>query len=64
MDSVDEVGPVGGAGELSAAGQTGVGVGDVAVAGGELGDDDEIDLIIAYVREEQEARGLEPYPPG
>lgn len=27
-------------------------------------DDDEIKLIIAYVREQQEAHGLEPYPPG
>ena len=27
-------------------------------------DDDEIELIIAYVREQQEARGLKPYPPG
>jgi mono/diheme cytochrome c family protein len=27
-------------------------------------DDDEIELIIAYVREQQEAHGLEPYPPG
>lgn len=27
-------------------------------------DDDEIDLIIAYVREQQETLGLEPYPPG
>lgn len=27
-------------------------------------DDDEIELIIAYVREQQEIHGLEPYPPG
>lgn len=27
-------------------------------------DDDEVELIIAYVREQQETRGLEPYPPG
>jgi mono/diheme cytochrome c family protein len=27
-------------------------------------DDDEIELIIAYVREQQETHGLEPYPPG
>lgn len=27
-------------------------------------DDEEIDLIIAYVREQQESQGLEPYPPG
>jgi mono/diheme cytochrome c family protein len=27
-------------------------------------DDAEIELIIAYVREQQEIRGLEPYPPG
>ena len=26
--------------------------------------DDEIDLIIAYVREQQEVHGLDPYPPG
>ena len=26
-------------------------------------DDDEIDLIIAYIREEQDQRGFEPYPP-
>ncbi|QYG91858.1 cytochrome c [Iamia sp. SCSIO 61187] len=26
--------------------------------------DDEIDLVIAYVREQQEIHGLEPYPPG
>jgi len=26
-------------------------------------DDDEIDAIIAYVREQQEAHGFEPYPP-
>lgn len=26
-------------------------------------DDDEIDRIIAYVREQQEIHGLEPYPP-
>lgn len=26
--------------------------------------DDEIDQVIAYVREQQEAHGLEPYPPG
>lgn len=26
-------------------------------------DDDEIDLIIAYVRDRQEVHGLEPYPP-
>ncbi len=25
--------------------------------------DDEIDRIIAYVREQQEIHGLEPYPP-
>jgi hypothetical protein len=25
--------------------------------------DGEIDLIIAHVREQQEAQGLEPYPP-
>jgi mono/diheme cytochrome c family protein len=25
---------------------------------------DEIDLVIAYVRQQQEAHGLEPYPPG
>ena len=27
-------------------------------------DDDEIDRIIAYVREQQETHGLDPYPPG
>jgi len=27
-------------------------------------DDDEVDLIIAYVREQQRAHGLDPYPPG
>jgi hypothetical protein len=26
-------------------------------------DDEKIDLIIAYVREQQESQGLEPYPP-
>lgn len=26
--------------------------------------DEEIDLIIAYVREQQETHGLDPYPPG
>ena len=26
--------------------------------------DDEIDLIIDYVREQQETQGLEPHPPG
>lgn len=26
--------------------------------------DEEIDLIISYVRDQQEAQGLEPYPPG
>ncbi len=26
--------------------------------------DEEIDLIIAYVREQQEIHGLDPYPPG
>lgn len=27
-------------------------------------DDDEIDLVIAYVREQQQIHGLQPYPPG
>ena len=35
--------------------------GDMPPVGGL--DDDEIDLIIAFVREQQETHGLEPYPP-
>ncbi len=27
-------------------------------------DDDEIDMIIAYIRDQQEMHGFEPYPPG
>ena len=26
-------------------------------------DDEEIDVIIAYIREQQEVHGFEPYPP-
>jgi mono/diheme cytochrome c family protein len=35
--------------------------GDMAPVGGLS--DEEIDLVIAYVREQQEFHGLEPYPP-